>query len=96
MPDGTTSIAKAAWEIVRYPVILLVGLLGWNLKRQISRMDNMEKDYVGRKEFNETLTSLRTDTQAGRDDIKNGFDGMREDIRDITKRIDRMNDKGNP
>jgi hypothetical protein len=86
MPDGTYHTIKAAWEVIKYPMVMLVGLFGWSLKRQISRVDKLEASYIDKDAFNDTLSSLRTD-------IKDGFKEIRADVRDIHQRIDNQKDE---
>lgn len=85
---------REAWDIIKWPFIMLVGLLSWNVKRQIARTDQNETDiedvrqeYVQEKTFNETLKSLRGDIKVGFQDTKESHKEMRQDIKDIHQRI---------
>jgi len=80
MPDGTSN---AVWEIIKYPILLIVGIMGFNLKRQVSRVDKIEAEHLKKDEFNKTVESFRRD-------MGKGFDKGREDTQALHKRIDQM------
>lgn len=93
------SFSKEAWEIIRWPFIMLITIIGWNVKRQINRTDQAEQDiegireeYVQEKTFNATLGRLTKSMDDGFKRIETAHEKMsdhvREDIKEIHKRID--------
>lgn len=76
MPDPTIgmSFGKELLEGVKYLIVVILGLFGWNLRRQIDRLDKIEAEYVKDEHF----TTAMRDLQA---EIRQGF-------RDTHKRID--------
>ena len=87
MPDGTTSIAISAWEWLKGVVILIIGLLGWSVKRQIKRVDTIEENYVDKTTLNDIVGALRND-------FKNHADRVEEGITRTHERIDKVLLKG--
>ena len=81
MPEQT--ILNNAANGFNWLLGLFVGLLGYNLKRSRTQLDDHEKNHVTKTDFNETLKSLRGD-------IKDGFGEMKTDIRVMHQRIDNI------
>ncbi len=86
MPDGTTSIAINAWEYLKGVVILILAILGWSVKRQIKRVDQIENNYVDKDTLNNAVLSLRNDFKAHATRMENGMTRTHE-------RIDKLLDK---
>jgi len=96
MPDGTSTIIQATWEVIKYPIILIMGLLGFNLKRLVERVDKIDDEYTNEEDFNKTVSSFRTDMKDGfkqvEDGYKEGHKELRQDIRNMHARIDKIKD----
>jgi len=85
MTEGQDFI-KIAWDIAKYPIVLSIGLIGWIGKRQINRIDAIEKKQVTKDDFNHTLKLLRDDLQGIKKSMDAGFSNT-------NSRIDKINDK---
>lgn len=46
----------------------LLGVMGWLLKRHISRVDQIEENYVTREELNDAIEQMRNERKEMRDD----------------------------
>ncbi len=86
MPDGTTSIAINAWEYIKGVVILILGILGWSVKRQIKRVDHIESHYVDKDTLNNVVGSLRND-------FRNHATRMENSMTRTHERIDKLLEK---
>ena len=93
MPDGTTSFIQAVGEYIKYLFLALLGMFGWNLKRQVSRIDDLKDNKLDSVIFNETLKSLRTSMDKGFDRMRDDMKEVRRDISVIHSRIDKHLDK---
>ena len=86
MPDGTTSILSMTWDAVKWLWFALAGLLVYNGKKIGRDVDEIKKDYVNSRVFNDTLKSLRGD-------IKDMKDDVRQDVSSVHQRIDKLMEK---
>lgn len=84
------SFSKEVWDSVKLLILGMVALFGWNIKRQVSRGDQMEKDIqelaerkVEETVFNDTLKALRGD-------IKEYHRETRQEIKDIHNRLNEL------
>jgi len=86
MPDGTS---HAVWEIIKFPLVFIMGILGFNLRNLVSRVDKIEGEHISKEDFNKTVESFRND-------MNRGFKNTRDDNKEIHKRIDDiLNRRGN-
>lgn len=84
MPESTTEVVKTVWEVIRYPMVVVLGMFGWAINRQVKRVDKIESQYASKDTFNATLAALRSE-------IKEGFSELKTDMRHINSRIDSIN-----
>lgn len=75
MSDPILEAAIKSYEIVVAGVVTVVA---WIAKRTVNRVDALEgqmketrEDYVKKKDFNETVNSLRTEIRQGHEQISN-------------------------
>lgn len=61
----------------------VLGLFGWTVKRQIHRLDILEKNSISRKEHNDTTKSFRQDVKDLHAKIESGQS-------ETTARLDRI------
>jgi hypothetical protein len=61
----------------------ILGLSGWVAKRQINRIDTLEKNSISRREHNDTTKSFRQDVKDLHAKIESGRS-------ETTKRLDRI------
>lgn len=69
MADPLLDIAIKSYEFI---VAGVVAVVGWVAKRTVDRVDKLEEsrdDYVKKKDFNETVNSLRTEIRHGHEQI---------------------------
>jgi len=90
MPDQTVSALRDAWEIIKLIGVAFVGMLGWNMKRYVAKVDDIEKDYIDKETFNDTLNAIRTDIKESRKEVN---DGMKESREEVTKAMNRIHDR---
>ena len=64
MSDPTNDPAAAS-NLIGWLAAILVGIFGWLGKRQVSRIDRIEARSVDRKEYNQTIQSLREEIRGG-------------------------------
>lgn len=83
MSDGSPSTIM---DILNYLWVGFVGLFLWNGRRLVARVDEVEKNHVKERTFNDTLQALRQD-------IKDVSKEVRQDINEIHHRIDKLVDK---
>ena len=83
MPDGTTSGLMHLWDWAGKLWIFLLGLLVWNGKRMVSRVDEIEANYVHSDAFEKAVERVRGDMKEYHRDTK-------ADINGINERIDRL------
>jgi len=92
MPDSTITFAKEVWDLIKYLIVATLGFFGWNLKRQVSRIDKLEETTVHESQLNKTIDTFNDSIKDGFKDIKDDMNVMhtqtRLDIREIHKRID--------
>lgn len=70
-------------------VTAITGIFAWTGKRQIQRIDNIERrvdDRVTRAELKEHVDTLNQS-------LRDGFKQNRDDIRYIRERVDKLSDK---
>jgi len=99
--DGSGSViataAHAAYDGLKFVWFALMGLIVWNGKRLVKKVDDLEKNTVETDTFNQTLGSLRRDIhelgEKQENLHKNLRDDTRSDIKDVHERIDKMMDK---
>jgi cell division protein FtsB len=65
---------------------VVMALLAWLGKRQINRIDSLERESVTRKELAETLTQMREDRQQMHSENKAEFRYIRERVDAIADR----------
>jgi len=98
MPDGTTSAIMAAlhsvFDALKFVWFALIGLIVWNGKRMVKKVDELEKCSVHKDDFNATLKSLRGDIKdLGEKQIdlhRTMRSDTREDIKGVHSRIDEI------
>ena len=98
MPDGTTSVIMtalhSAFDALKFVWFALIGLIVWNGKRMVKKVDELERCAVNKDEFNDTLRSLRGDIHdLGEKQIdlhRTMRSDTREDIKGVHGRIDEM------
>jgi len=54
----------------------IMGFMGWMGKRQVKRIDDIEKNYVSKDDFNATTNSLRTEIHEGNKGTHERLDKM--------------------
>jgi len=86
MPDATATGLMYVWDWVKQLWVLLLGLLMWNGKRMVNKIDDLEKSKIDKDTFNATLQSLRVD-------IKGIGKEVKTDISALHSRIDKLVDK---
>lgn len=84
----------AAWEVIKTAGLAAVAGLGWLVRRQIHRIDAVEKAHnelasrvMTKEEFTGAINGLRGD-------IKSGLDSVVTEIRHQSSRIDGLYKKG--
>jgi len=90
MPDGTTSLIQVIGDWLKYIFVALLGMFGWNLKRQVGRIDDLSHDKLDSTVFNDTLKSLRESIDKGFDQTREDNKETRRDINTIHARIDKI------
>jgi len=90
MPDGTTSLIQVIGDWLKYIFVALLGMFGWNLKRQVGRIDDLSHDKLDSTVFNDTLKSLRNSIEKGFDQAREDNKEIRRDINTIHARIDKI------
>lgn len=71
----------------------LLGVMGWLFKRHISRVDQIEEDYVTREELNDTITQLREERREFRDDRTRMHEENIAALQYIRERVDSLVDR---
>jgi len=83
MSDPVMEITTIVKDVALWLAAALFGILGYQLRSNTKRIDEVEKTYVAREEFNDTVTSIRTE-------IKEGNRGTHERLDRV---LERMADK---
>ena len=84
--DELTALEAAKDYILGF-VLFIFGLFGWQMKRNATRLDALEKDSVPRTEFNNTVDSLRNTIEKTQTGLTQRID---EGNRGINERLDRL------
>ena len=93
MPDGTSTILHSIYESLKYVIVGLLALLGWNGKRLVARVDKHDEelgDMVKSDTFNETMKSMREYINESTERIERSIQGHNDKLEHVTQRIDRI------
>jgi len=98
MPDGTSSaimvMVHTAWDSLKFVWLALMGLIVWNGKRMVKRVDELDKEAIRKDDFNQTLSSLRGDIhRLGEKQVdlhKTARSDNRDDFKVVHSRIDEL------
>ncbi len=64
MPDGTTQAASMLFDALKWVFVFILGILGFNVRRVISKVDDHEKNHVSREELDKRLEPMREQIDA--------------------------------
>lgn len=79
MPGSIAPFYEEIWGFLKWIIIFMLGLLGWNVRRQVSRIDDIEmreRSYISRTEFNNTVKELRKVVQDGNSETHRRLDAI--------------------
>lgn len=93
MPTESVSMLEQATDAIKYLVMLLVGLLGYNLRDAKKQLNDHAVNHVRKEELDRLNDSIRNGFSNLRSEVKAMTAQNRIDLRDLTKRVDRFNDK---
>lgn len=61
-------------------VTFVVGLLGFNIRRTAMKVDTHDREHVGRTELTNTVKSIRSEMQSGREEIGQRIEGLTQAV----------------
>lgn len=93
MPVEQISYLEQATDAIKYLVMLLVGLLGYNLRDAKKQLNDHAVNHVRKEELDRLNDSIKAGFDTLRSEVKTMTTQNRIDLRDLTKRVDRFNDK---
>lgn len=64
MTDPVTDPVSTS-KVLGWAAAAFVGIMGFFGKRQLNRIDSLEKNTVDKKEYNGTISSIRTEIREG-------------------------------
>ena len=86
MPDGTTQVATSIYEMGKWVIVFLLGLVGFNLKKLSEKVDEHDAQHATRKELVECSKNVN-------DSIEKLGDRIIASHTALSDRIDKLMDK---
>lgn len=76
MPETTIQVAQNAWDVIKWVLAFALGLIGFNVRRTMVKVDDHDKNHITRDEFNDTVKTMRKEN--------------REDFKGIHQKMDEL------
>ncbi len=90
MPLSDLTITEQLWDGMKYLLMLLLGILGFNVRRLVNRVDTLEEKKAEMAALNATTSGIRSDIKECTKRMSDDIHELRGDIRDVHKRIDQI------